>query len=388
MTEEVLLPTSRSTDLPGFKVFSDGSELPGTVNMISVMVDKTVNKVPMARLLFKDGDAAEGSFLLSSGKELVPGKKIKIEAGYHNDFKTIFKGIAVKQNLRIKGKGNSFLEVECKDESYRMTVGRMNRYFSDATDSEAMEQVIGSYSDIEKDVQSTGVEHREMVQYHSSDWDFILCRAEANGRLVMADDGKITIKKPDFSADPTVTVTYGATVLRFDGVLDATHQQKTVSCRAWDAANQEMASVDAADPGISKAGNIGSADLSGKVTEDTSLNGHTGNLPTDELQAWADAMKMRNELSRLRGVVTCNGLPQLKPGQMMKLQGFGDRFNGKVFVTGVRHQISDGSWEMDVQFGLSPEFHSQKTDIRETPATGLLPSVSGLQIGVVSPIAG
>ena len=210
MTEEVLLPTSRSTDLPGFKVFSDGSELPGTVNVISVMVDKTVNKVPMARLLFKDGDAAEGSFLLSSGKELVPGKKIKIEAGYHNDFTTIFKGIAVKQNLRIKGKGNSFLEVECKDESYRMTVGRMNRYFSDATDSEAMEQVIGSYSDIEKDVQSTGVEHREMVQYHSSDWDFILCRAEANGRLVMADDGKITIKKPDFSADPTVTVTYGA----------------------------------------------------------------------------------------------------------------------------------------------------------------------------------
>ena len=384
MSDDRLLPTSRSTDLPTFKVLSEGTELPGSVTVISIMVNKSVNKIPLARLVFEDGDAAEESFQLSSGQQLIPGKAIEIQAGYHSDVQTIFKGVVVKQQLRIKGESHSHLVVECKDKSYRLTVGRKNTYFNDQTDSDIMEQVIGGYRDVQAEVESTGVQHREMVQYHVSDWDFVLSRADVNGQVALVDDGKIVIKKPDFSSDPIVTLIHGATVLRFDGILDATHQQRTIQCQAWDAANQAMTSVDAADPPVTEAGNLTSAALAGKVTEDTGLMCHSGNVPAQELQAWADAVKMKRVLSRVRGVITCHGLPQLIPGHTITLQGFGDRFNGKVFVSGVCHQIADGSWEMDVQFGLAPQHYARQPDIRDMPAAGLLPAVNGLQIGVVS----
>lgn len=41
---------------------------------------------------------------------------------------------------------------------------------------------------------------------------------------------------------------------------------------------------------------------------------------------------------------------------------------------------------MDVQFGLSPEWFSEQYSISENAAAGMLPSVSGLQIGLVTQI--
>src|SRR5262249_39053829 len=43
-----------------------------------------------------------------------------------------------------------------------------------------------------------------------------------------------------------------------------------------------------------------------------------------------------------------------------------------------------GNWETDVQFGLSPDIFAQTYDLRPLPASGLLPSVPGLQIGIVT----
>ena len=68
----------------------------------------------------------------------------------------------------------------------------------------------------------------------------------------------------------------------------------------------------------------------------------------------------------------------------MTLQGLGDRFNGKAFVSAVRHDVAGGDWYTQVQFGLPPNwFAATQTDILDTPAAGLLPGISGLQIGKV-----
>jgi len=50
---------------------------------------------------------------------------------------------------------------------------------------------------------------------------------EANGKLCLIDDGKVTIKKPDFSADPKLDTVFGATILELDADLDARNQYKS-----------------------------------------------------------------------------------------------------------------------------------------------------------------
>ena len=69
---------------------------------------------------------------------------------------------------------------------------------------------------------------------------------------------------------------------------------------------------------------------------------------------------------------------------MINIGGVGDRFNGAVFVSGVRHEITNGKWTTDVQFGLSNELFSKQPDFNSAPAADMLPAIQGLQIGVVT----
>jgi Rhs element Vgr protein len=347
------------------------------------LVSKTANKIPLARVIFKDGSAASQDFPLSNGDALLPGKEIEITAGYHNDRDLIFKGIVVKQSVRVKSNGSTYLVAECKDKAYRMSVIRKDRYFTEVTDSEAIETLIQDY-DLEPEVQATDVQHRELVQYRATDWDFLVARAELNGRLVLADSGKLTVAPPEFSGDPVAQLTFGTNILSFDATLDATDQHADLRCAAWDPANQAMVESEAQAPAVEEAGNLASEALSGLVSEDARAYRHTANLLAEELQAWADAQRLKNVLSKVRGVAKCTGLAQVKPGQVIELDGVGDRFSGKVFVSGVRHELSDGAWEMDLQFGLWPALFAQENDVSELPAAALLPAVNGLQIGVVT----
>ena len=59
-------------------------------------MNKIVNRIPTAQLLLIDGDAPKRDFELSNTDLLVPGAEIEINAGYHSDEETIFKGVVIK----------------------------------------------------------------------------------------------------------------------------------------------------------------------------------------------------------------------------------------------------------------------------------------------------
>src|SRR6185436_2666175 len=112
--------------------------------------------------------------------------KIDIKIGLDRDNKQLFKGIIIKHSIRIKENGNGELIIECRDQAINMSIGRHSRYFDDVKDSQVMEELIGNYkkSELKSEVNPTDTKHKELVQHHISDWDFMLLRAEANGMLV------------------------------------------------------------------------------------------------------------------------------------------------------------------------------------------------------------
>jgi uncharacterized protein involved in type VI secretion and phage assembly len=71
---------------------------------------------------------------------------------------------------------------------------------------------------------------------------------------------------------------------------------------------------------------------------------------------------------------------------LINIGGGGDRFNGKVFVSGVRHEIANGGWNTDVQFGISNELFARKPDVHSHRAVDMLPAIHGLQTGIVTQI--
>lgn len=382
MNNSGVIQTSQSFDLVTHKILLDGQELSQTFQVKSIVVQNEVNRIPMAQIVLIDGEPSERDFKLSNEDFLIPGKKIEITAGYHSDEETIFKGIIIKHSIKIRD-NSSFLIIECKDEAVKLTIGRKSNYYYDAKDSDIFEKIISTYG-LENQIENTNYSHKELVQYNTTDWDFMISRAQANGKLCFVENGKISIIKPNLGANSIETVSFGATMLDFDAEIDARNQVAKVSSYSWDYTNQEVVEIEAQDPNVSLNGNLSSADLSKTIELENYELRHGGNISDVELQDWADAKLLFQHLSRVRGRVKFQGIPSVKPNTILTLEGVGNRFNGKAYVTGVSHQISEGNWTIDAQFGLNPEWFSETFDINTPAAAGIIAAIKGLHIGIVT----
>lgn len=383
MSQDRIIPVDQTTDLPTITIKSGGSEISSEYQVVSVSVEREVCRIPRAEILLLDGNAAMEDFEISNLDLFVPGKEIEILAGYHSDESTVFKGIIINHSLKAKKNKASFLKIDCMGKAVKMTVGRKNKYFYDSKDSDIISEIVGDYG-LDSDVEATDVEHKEMVQYYSTDWDFIVSRAEANAKLVFINDEKLTVKTPDTSADPVLSLVFGSSIIDFEAEMDARSQLSSVKSSSWDYSAQEVVEEEGGDPGVTEPGNIDSGDLTDVISLDEFSLKHGGKVSDQELKAWANSKMLKSKLAKIRGRVRSQGYGDIYPGDMIELNGVGERFNGKNFVSGIRHQINLKNWETDIQFGLSPEWFSKSNNILDTPAAGLLPAVQGLQVGVVT----
>lgn len=382
MSNSSTIPTPATPDVCTVGVLIDGKEISGQFHVLSVSVTRELNRIPAAIIQLQDGEASKSTFAASNGDGFIPGRKVEIQLGYRSQNDSVFKGIIVKHSIRIR-KNGSLLAVECRDEGVKMTSGVKSRYFADKKDSDIMEEIIGAYQ-LQKDVQTTTPALKEVTQYNSTDWDFLLCRAEANGQVVIVKDGKVTVTTPSAGAQPAVSVRYGTTLLELDAEIDARRQSKGIKAISWNPSGQEVLEVEAKEPSTTNNGNLSPGDLANVVGTDAHRIGHVGRLSEPELQAWADGSLLKERLSKVRGRAKFQGFAGVSPGDLIEVTGIGERFEGNVYVSGVRHVVDNGNWETDVQFGLTTELFAEIYNLRPLAASGLLPAVSGLQIGVVT----
>ena len=176
-----LINTS-SHDVSTFKILVEEKEVDPSQQVLSIMISKEINRIAMAAIIMRDGEAADQTFSLSENSDFVPGKTIKIVAGRDGDNSVFFKGVIIKQGICIKENGNSELHIECRDESIRMSIGRKSRYHDKDKDKTIIEQ-LAKRNKIKAECEDTRLKHKELVQHNISDWDFLLLRAEANEGL-------------------------------------------------------------------------------------------------------------------------------------------------------------------------------------------------------------
>jgi len=383
MSDERIVPTPAPADLSTVTIMTDGQPINSEYNLVSVTVDRALNKVPAARIMLLDGDVAKEDFEISNSGDFVPGKEIEILAGYHAQESTIFKGIIVQHGLKVRKGKPSYLVLDCRDAAVKMTVGRNNGYYKEMKDAEIIEELIGEYG-LTADVEATDVTHPEMVKFNTTDWDFMLSRAEVNGKLVIVDDGTVSLKAPDTSQEPVLSLIHGSTMMEFEAALDARSQLAAAKAGAWDYAAQEIIEEAGDSVDFSEAGNLDAATLAGVIGLKAFCLQHTGQVADAELKSWATGALLKSRLAKIIGRVKCQGFGEIKPGHMLELKGVGDRFNGKAFVAAVRHQIDSRNWVTDIQFGYTAQWFAERHRLMERSAAGLLPGVHGLQIGVVT----
>lgn len=379
-------------------VLAGGQPLDQSIQLTSIHICKEINKIPFAKLVILDGDPAAMDFPISDEDTLAPGQTIEIDLGYDNTNTAVFSGLVITHGIRIDRRGAS-LHLECKDEAVKMTMVPASKHYNNILDSDLASQLIGNYPDLTAAVSDTTVTNENLVQCSMTDWDFMVSRMDRLGLITTVDQATVTIAAPDPTTDPVIDLVYGTNILEFEAHMDARTQVESVQLSNWDAPSQSVQSTSSQYQAPStEEGNIDASDLASALSISLLDLRTSAAFAPDEAQAVADARQMKNVLSKIRGRVKFQGFSGVNPGDMVSLDGLGDRFNGPAFVNSVRHDYTEGNWTTEVNLGMPLDWFSEKVSTKtvagggSTPVgsatpnvgTGLFSTLQGLQVGIVN----
>lgn len=370
-------------DVYTFSITSGGSEIKGYYGLVSAEIIKEINKVGYAKLTFLDGDVMEGKFEISEAKDFEPGKEIEIKFGRNSKNKTVFKGIVINHNIKVND-ARGYLEIECYDKAIIMTARRNNKLFEKKKDSEVISELLGD-AGVKKSVKGTSVKHEQLLQYDATDWDFVLTRAEANGMVVINEDGKIEVDQPKPTGSGDVEVEFGKDIYDFDLGVSSYAQVPGVETVAWNISKQKAEKVKSKKAAEVKQGDLKASKLADVMGKKPYAMIAGTPLLKAELQSWADGYAGRAALDKLKGEITITGNADVKLNSILTVKGLGKRFNGDGYISGVKHSFTPGMWKTTCILGLKNKSAAQTyPDLHGMPTGGLLPSVSGLLIGIVT----
>lgn len=366
----------------------DGQPLPASAVVTELDVIHEVGKISEACLTLVDGNPAIKNFPLSDGASFLPGVEVEITLRYEgtpDSEHVVFKGVIVRHSVEANQNGG-FLKLVIKDAAIKMTGTRKKGVYNDITDGDLFTQLIEANSLEVGEVVTTTLEHPELIQYWSSDWDMLLSRADLLGYWVITDQGTVSVINPaDIdTASATYRFEYGVDeIFNFRFEANAELQYDAITATGWNIAEQVLAVDNNAESYNPNPGDINPTDLAAITGgESLELNSATPIL-AEELVEWANGKMRKTRTAMIAGSLTTRGNSVIKPGEVMELAGVSAHFNGNAIISGVRHRMNVNGWFTDLQFGLNPQPFNERVQVMEQPAAGLLPAVQGLQIGKV-----
>lgn len=365
----------------------DGNVIEDYYSLISIVVKHQVNRISTAEISFENTPNEDGKYEVSDSDDFVPGNLIEIFTGYGLEQHTsIFSGIITKQSFKVDSEFRTF-NLHCTHEAIKMTFNRKEADFVEMADSDIINSIIAANGLI-ANVENSNYIQEILVQNASTDWDFIVSRAEFNGFLVVLNDrNTLIIGKPQLDQEPVLRLTMGESINDFSAELDAQSQMPSIESSTWDVDNQELIFEKADEPLLQNQSIISAKQLSETLGQEKQTIFSGSPMNAQALKTWADGALLKMRLTALKGMVSFQGNGLVTPGKLILFEGLGSRYNGKAFVSAVSHEISDGNWKTTVGFGLESTSIAQSTGFNAPAAAGQLPAVNGLQIAKVKNIS-
>lgn len=386
------MPLESPTDLKEsalkFSIKIDGEVINDNYTLSTVYVKHQVNQVSSAELTFLDNPSSGEKELLSERLNLLPGNLIEVLAGYGDDeIMPVFAGIIVKQSLDFNIGDGMVLRLHCKHQAVKLTFNRKIAEFVSMNDSDIIQSIINA-GGLSAQVEKSDYVHETLVQANTSDWDFILSRANFNGFFLTGVNGnELAITAPLFDQEPVLSLKMGESIISFSATLDASAQVPSITAQSWDIDNQEFSSTTANEPENQVLGDIQPKQLATALSQEAQAIVSGISMDSQALQVWADGTLLKIRMSALRGTVSFQGNALVSPGKLIRLEGLGSHYNGNAFVSAVTHEISEGNWISIVGFGLESPSVEQDLNFSERNSSSQSYGVSGLQVATVKKIA-
>jgi Rhs element Vgr protein len=373
------------TGLPDVRISCGGRPLPDTCEVIDLEIHLELNRVPQASITLLDGSLIGDGFPLSDGGLFAPGATVRISLGYLGDGPAaapVFEGFVTRHAVSASTEGCR-LRVELSDKAIQMTRVRRSAVYRDSQDAQVMRRLIQAAGLRAGTIASTPITHPELVQFNTSDWDFLVARADVLGLAISVVRGVVSVR-PLALGKVARRLHLGLDDSRdLELELDGAQQWDTLSATSWDRATlKPTQAVKAKGPDL-RIGDQSDQALARALLAPKASLIHGAPTAPQELQSWANARLAKQRWSLLRGSGWVDGDASLKPMDTVEIQGMGARFDGKALVSAVTHNFDSMGWNTQLKLGVSAANFARTPDLLDMPAAGLLPAATGLQIATV-----
>ena len=364
--------------------------IPTTAVITRLDIIREVGKIASAEIVMVDGNPSIRNFRLSDGEEFIPGAPIEVKLRYEGNpdsEESVFKGIIIRHSIEATVRGGA-LRLLAKDTAVKMTSQRKKAVYTELTDKDLMTQLVENSGLEVGQIDDTEPEYPELVQFWCTDWDFLLARADFHGFWPLTNDGNVDVLNPEEidTSSAQYTFEYGVDeIFGFKIHADAEFQYSGITASGWTIADQVIGAGAEANSYNPAPGDLDPATLAAATGGEAAELNSTVPMQTAELDNWAKGQLRKSRDSMVRGYLTVRGNGAIRPGEVVELSGMSTHFNGNVLITGVRHMLSASGWTSNIQFGRGIHSYVSPADLSQPVASGIIPAIQGLQIGIVQP---
>ena len=278
-----------------------------------------------------------------------PGTEVEIKMGYEDQLATMIVGEITSISPNFPIDGTPQLEVSGFDLSHQFRGVNMLEPFEDRTDSEIVEKIVDAAKHkLRKEIDPTKTKRRQVVQDEDKTvYQFIEDLAARNFFEFFVKERTLYFRRPGRDRSEIVTLKYGVSLLSFNPELNTANQVSEVTVRGWHPETKEEI-VGRAQRG-SEEGRRRERRSGGDIVED--IYGRVEERILDKpvfTQEEADT-RARSILNRrseglIQGSANCIGLPEIRAGVNIKLEGLGQKFSRKYYIARTTHTISNSGY--------------------------------------------
>jgi phage protein D/phage baseplate assembly protein gpV len=314
--------------------------------LLSMIVEKKLNKIPSAKLELATGSFADREYPLFDGADFKIGAELEILIRYENSGDTdtsIFKGVVIGVKFATS-KGIPIIVVELKDPAFRLVNSVNTELFNAKNDKQMIEAVLANQTGLSlaaSDASMAGVVYDQYVKNQCSDWDFVLSRATEFGTVISLDNGAMTAVLPS-----TTTGTL-ALEIGLDEIVDINLEENAESLNAdieiayWDIKTNALMTVTEtnADANVAAVGAPSSKYI------------YLGFTDKKNAEAKLKSFATRQKLESIKGTIEIAGDPNVALMQELTLSSAPAQFNGAHTISEVTHKLRFGTWVTIVGIG-------------------------------------
>jgi phage protein D len=344
--------------VPSFEVKLDGRP-PGrdvVRDILTVSYKDNIQDIDSFDITINNWDAQTRSFKYSDSKLFDPGKRLELSMGYRDSQRTMLKGEITSLRPSFPAGGGSTLTISGLNILHRFRTQQESRTYIGRTDSQIAEE-IGQRLHVEVEAAHAPGEPTfdYLIQDNQYDIVFLMERARQAGydifieerdsgsgvRTVLAYRPSTTVHRP------TYRLSYGKSLIEFQPELTTANQVGKVTVRGWDNANKKAIEYTATREQLATKG-VG--ERGGQAAIDKSVEAKAEIIATKPVGSQAEAQSLAlqilegiaKEMVKANGSVA--GLPDIRAGTVLEIDGLGERFSGRYFVVASTHAIGDSGY--------------------------------------------